>query len=140
MRSEKIYASNGRKIGVRLVLALKPTKTDPTGEKGWEKSFVVDDSSTSLSAGAAIFSMLSGEPLQVSVTGSALSHTPLFLDPATGLELKYDFACAELQDLLCRAGFPELASGLHSLRVGGATAAANDPSGGGLCPAVWAFG
>ena len=57
---------------------------------------------------------------------------PLFLDPETGRELCIRLAASELRARLCACGFSELATGLHSLRVGGATAASNASSGGDL--------
>jgi hypothetical protein len=52
--------------------------------------------------------MLAHDPLK---TGETFATTPLFRDPATGDELTYDFAKAELRDALHRAGYPTLARG-----------------------------
>jgi hypothetical protein len=68
--------------------------------------------------------MISKDPLQLSNPSLPAEDTPLFRDPRTGRELLYNEAAAELKSLLTRSGFPELASGLHSLRIGGATCAA----------------
>ena len=59
-------------------------------------------------------------------------QVPLFRDPVTGRELTYTLAFSELRRLLEAAGVSVLASGLHSLRRGGATAVANHADGGHL--------
>ena len=53
-----------------------------------------------------------------------IENNPLFTDPDTGNELSYSDAAHELKSLLHDCGFAELATGLHSLRIGGATCAA----------------
>lgn len=103
----------------RLELLLKPTKTDPTGEKHFSKTFLTDPDAQAISAGNALVAMLAGRP-----PVSDRSAQPLFLDPCTGLELTYETAARSLKELLTRAGFAELATGTHSLRIGGATTAA----------------
>lgn len=105
---------------LRATLRLKPGKTDPTGEKGFEKTFLVDESPDSLSAGAALLDML----IRDGVAGDR-TLVPLFLDPRTGRELTYVQAAADLRRLLLLAGFPELSVGMHSLRIGGATCCAS---------------
>ena len=106
---------------VRLCLLMKPSKTDPTGEQAFERTFVVDSAPNALSAGYAILQMLKGDP---SAEGADLGAVPLFRDSRTGRELTYNPARVELRLLLTQAGYPELARGLHSLRIGGATMAA----------------
>ena len=98
---------------------MKPTKTDPTGEKHFSKTFLTDPDNQAISAGNALVAMLAGRPRASDRTGQ-----PLFLDPSTGRELTYEDAARSLKDLLTRAGFAELATGTHSLRIGGATTAA----------------
>jgi hypothetical protein len=106
----------------RLTLALKPTKTDPTGERGFEKTFIIDHDPHALSAGAALSDMLTNSPLRGS--SLPLEDIPLFYDPRTKKELSYVDAAAELKSLLMLCGLHELATGLHSLRIGGTTCAA----------------
>jgi hypothetical protein len=106
----------------RIILALKPTKTDPTGERGFEKTFIIDKDPDSLSAGAAIFDMLAKSPLLSSPLPA--EEIPLFYDPRTKRELAYTDAAADLKSLLMKCGHQELATGLHSLRIGGTTCAA----------------
>lgn len=56
----------------------------------------------------------------------------LFRDPTTGCEVFYEASASALRRVLCRAGYPELASRTHSLRIWGGTVYANSPSGGEL--------
>lgn len=119
---------SGRTIGKRVVIILKPTKTDQTGEMGLVKSFIIDDDPLALSAGHAIVEMLRGDDL----APGSLEDLPLLRNHITGREVSYQDSSAELKRLLVLAGYPELASGLHCLRIGGATAAANYPTGGEL--------
>lgn len=104
----------------RFELRLKPTKTDPTGEKNFTKTFLTDPDPEVLSAGNALRDMLKGMPCD-----APLEELPLFLDPATGAELTYETASKELRGHLTASGYPELARGTHSLRIGGATSAAS---------------
>ncbi|KAJ1446248.1 hypothetical protein M885DRAFT_605341 [Pelagophyceae sp. CCMP2097] len=99
---------------------MPPSKTDTTGEKGFIKYLPVDSHPESVSGGKAICDVLKYEAEQ-----EADETLPLFLDPATGKQVTYQYATTELKRLLHEAGFPELASGSHSLRIGGATTAAN---------------
>jgi hypothetical protein len=104
----------------RYELRLKPTKTDPTGEKNFTKTFLTDPDPDALSAGNALRDMVLG------ITSEApLTEIPLFTDPRTGVELTYETASGELRRLLTASGYPELARGTHSLRIGGATSAAS---------------
>jgi hypothetical protein len=73
-----------------------------------------------LSAAVALVEMLRGDPR----TGPA-NQIPLFVDPRTGVEVTYAAVAAFLDFWLSRAGFPELATGTHALRAGGATSVAN---------------
>ena len=59
-----------------------------------------------------------------------MEQTPLFRDPTTNREIKYEHAKKRLKEVLRAAGLAHLASGLHSLRIVGATAYANSPAGG----------
>ena len=112
--------ADGMPGAIRATLPLKPGKTDPTGEKGFQKNFLVGEGPSSLSAGAALMNML----MRDSVPGDQ-ALVPLFLDPRTGRELAYVQAAADLRHLLLLAGFPELSVGTHSLRIRGATCCAN---------------
>lgn len=121
----------------RLIVRLKPTKTDPTGEEHWEMSFRIDRDPDSLSAGAAIAAMLSGDD---NSPDAHLDDIPLFRDPSTGREVSYEESRDALATHLRSGGYEELASGLHSLRIGGATALASDPCGGEFvagCAGLW---
>lgn len=122
------------------MVLLKPSKTDPSGEESWEVSFRVDDDPDSLSAGAAILNMLKRDD---SPLGTNLEAVPLFRDPLTGLEISYEASRRALAERLQEANYGELARGLHSLRIGGATALANDPQGGDFiagCAGLWTSG
>lgn len=121
LRIEKVVNDLGQDTGRRrAVLALKPGKTDPAGARRFEKSLIVDSDAHSLSAGYALVCMIQGASPQA----GAPSTVPLFLDPATGMELTYTDAAADLKRLLRDAGFHDLSLQLHSLRIGGATCAA----------------
>lgn len=102
---------------MRMTMALKPHKTDQTGEKRFVKSFVVLEDPLVLSAGDAIHSMLRHDPVAGDQT-----NVPLFRDPHTGREITYERAASRFKEALSSAGYPELATGLHCLRKGGATA------------------
>ena len=106
--------------GYSVRLDMPPSKTDQSGEKGFVKFLPVDNDPDSISAGAAIFHMLDRDE-----RSGPDASVPLFRDPTTDKQMTYRFAVAALKALLERAGFPELASGWHSLRIGGATTAAN---------------
>jgi hypothetical protein len=121
----------------RIILSLKPTKTDPTGEEQWEKSFRVDNTPGALSAGAALIDMLLNDP---SPSLIAESTVPMFRHPETGSELTYAQSSVFLQELLQNAGYDTVTLKNHSLRIGGATSIANDPLGGDFvagCAGLW---
>lgn len=101
----------------RMKIQLKPIKNDPTGEKGFVKSFIIMDDPFALSAADAIQNMLRGDP-----SSSNPKHVPLFRHPLTKLEISYDLAAKGFKKALTTAGYPELATGLHCIRKGGATA------------------
>jgi hypothetical protein len=100
---------------------LKPGKTDPEGRHHFEKTCLVDHAPDALSFGAALEMMLSG----LEAADDLVASAPLFCDPRTGRELTHTAAAADLREHLVRYGFPELAGGLHSLRIGGASACAS---------------
>lgn len=116
---------DGRPVGAGFKLRLKPTKTDRSGEKKLSRTFVLDERAGSLSAAVAIRDMLIGDPH----IGDG-SVVPLLRDPTHGGELKYEDSLACFKRMARKAGFPELADGLQSLRRGGATAIANSRNGG----------
>lgn len=131
---------------VRLTLRMKPNKTNPTAETAQEKTFPIqrplpggDPASTPLSSGAALADMLAGDP---TAAGLDEATVPLFRDPRpgkNGAELSWVDASAELRRVLLACGLAELAHGAHSLRIGGATAAANDPTGGDMVAMFMGF-
>jgi len=123
LRVVKARDATGAVIGRTLVITNKPSKVNPTGEKLDESYYPVDREPGALSAAVAIERMLLGDP-----RSGAPEHVPLFRDPSTGCELTYSDVCAFLDYWLTRAGYPELATGTHALRAGGATSVAN------LCP------
>ena len=100
-------------------------------------SFRIDPGFSSLSAGAAIIAMLEVDP---EPAGVPLEDVPLFRNPIAGHEVTYNESRHRLDALLQASGNEALASGLHSLRIGGATALANDPAGGDFvagCGGLW---
>jgi hypothetical protein len=64
--------------------------------------------------------MLRGDP-----RSGPPEQQPVFVDPWTGCELTYAAVCAFLDYWFRKAGFPELATGTHALRIGGATCVAH---------------
>jgi len=112
-------------VTVRITLRLPPGKTDPDGHRHLEKTFLVDHTPGALSAGLYLARMLHLDPLH---PGKEARHVPLFRDPRTNAEITYEAAKRELMLRLRLAGYPDLASGLHSLR-GGAGTALNDTAG-----------
>lgn len=75
-------ANGGRKTRMRW--RLKPSKTDPGGEKRFEKTFLVDGDRNAISDGFAISSLLHMRGYR-----DDWNHlnTPLFTDPETGKEV-----------------------------------------------------
>ena len=129
MRSELVQPPRGESY-VRITLRMKPDKTHTVGDVVQEKTFPVDQDPFALSAGAAQAAMLAGDPLG---PDEDPEFAPFFRDPRpgrNGAELTYQVATDELRAALHAAGLGWLATGGHSLRIGGATAVANDPSGG----------
>lgn len=63
-------------------------------------------------------------------------RSPLFCDPMNIKELSYDTAFQEFNNALARAGFSQIASGLHSFRRGEATTYVNMPRGGKLIVSI----
>jgi len=96
-----------KEIGIGFVLNLKPVKND------------------ALSAGKALRDMLKHDPVPGDQT-----KIPLFRNPNTGKELTYTQSAGSLAAAMRHAGLAELASGVHSLRIGGATALACAEEGG----------
>lgn len=105
-------------IAFRAIVRLPPGKTDPSGERKLTKTVLVDTHPDALNCGVAIADMLEKDPLR---PGETDEGTPLFRDPTTGAEITYSAAKRELKSLLHAAGYPTLASGMHSLRIGGGT-------------------
>ena len=110
----------GRVVGRSVLIDNIPNKVNPTGEKKDETYLPVDASPGALSAAVAILAMLRADPRP-----GPEDQIPLFVDPGTGLELTYAAVAAFLDYWLTEAGFPELATGTHALRAGGATCVAN---------------
>ena len=136
LSAEWAYDATGLRYR-RYILRLKQSKTDPTGEENWEVSFRIDRDAGTLSAGAAIADMLGQDP---DPPGVAIEHLPLFRNPLTDREISYADSRARLDAALRASGNEALASGLHSLRIGGATALASDPAGGEFvagCAGLW---
>ena len=121
----------------RLILKLKPSKTDASGEEHWEKSFRVDQTESALSAGAALISMLLQDP---DPPGTLWEQKPLFRDPSTGNEITYEESSTSLHKVLQQCGYDTVTLKNHSFRIGGATAISNDPAGGEFvagCAGLW---
>ena len=113
----------GTRIPDFIRIELAPSKTDPTGESGFEITLPYAHDAE-INACAAIVDMLL-------MTGEgetrAPDQVPLFGDwreGKSGQPLTYAVYAAELKRDLERAGFAELAAGTHSLRRGAATALA----------------
>jgi hypothetical protein len=120
VRFEWMVRADGSRMG-RCILRLEPGKTDPEGRHHFEKTCLVDHAPDALTFGAALEMMLG----ELEASDDLVTSVPLFCDPRTGRELTYTAAAAALRERLMRCGFPELASGLHSLRIGGASACAS---------------
>lgn len=88
------------------------------------RTFVLDDEPHALSAAAAIRRMLEHDP-----SVGPVEHIPLFRDLETVKKITYSKAATLFKLKLTEAGFEEVATGLHSLRSGGATAYANADEG-----------
>lgn len=109
------------------MLIQNPSKTDPAGERGFEKCFVIDTYPDALSAGPSLWDMLNKdrEVCQRVVT-------PLFRKDHTETEVTYEEARAALSREITAAVIDTAGHSPHSLRVGGSIAYANSPNGGEL--------
>jgi hypothetical protein len=112
-------------IRVRATVELAPGKKDPLGKRRLCQYFLVDPSPAALSGGRYLAQMLLHDPLR---PGETAGHSPLFRKPGTNDEIDYDSVKTAFKHHLRLAGYPELATGLHSLRKEGGTAA-NDLAG-----------
>lgn len=108
---------------------MKPRKTDQSGEKDFEKTFLVDNEYDSLSAGAAIEHTLN-------VRGWREKSDPLFLDYKTGKEVTLATSRKKLAEKVKEAGLSEKFMKGHSLLIGAASAYANSSAAG---PATASF-
>lgn len=108
--------------GVKLKLA--PSKTDPSGEEGFEVFYPYSDTAE-VNACGALLSMMT---LTLSATDMRpCEQIPLFCDWRAGKEgkpLTYTVISKELASDLAAAGFDAIAMRPHSLRRGCATALA----------------
>lgn len=108
---------------------MKPSKTDPSGEQAFKKTFLVDPDKKAVSAGLAITTILHTRGIK---EGGPVTKLPLFLDPETGKEVKIAASHIYLARKVKQAGLsPEHVRG-HFLRIVGATAYDNSPSGGAI--------
>jgi hypothetical protein len=105
---------------IRVSVQLPPGKTDAPGEQGVTKTALVDKDERSLSCGTALARMLVGDPL---APGEDPTQVPLFRDPKTGKEMSCAWAASLLREALVAVGHADVATGQHSLRRGGGTAA-----------------
>ena len=124
----EIFKDSTAPAGFMVRLDMPPSKNDATGEKGFIKFLPVDFHADAVSGGAALYRMLRDHARR-DVDPTSI---PLFLDPSTGKQMTYAYAAGELKRLLLTASVrwpsevpAELAKGWHSLRIGGATTAAN---------------
>lgn len=62
LRVQNIMDGRGMKEGVKLVLILKPNKTDPSGERGFVKGSVIYREERALYAGESMWRMLKEDP------------------------------------------------------------------------------
>ncbi len=97
-------------------IQLKPTKNYLFKEIGTVEGFILDEDDHSRSAASGIHDILQGDPAD----GDQIV-VPLFRNPRTAELITYEESRRHLQKVLRIAGFLELASGCHSLRIGGAT-------------------
>lgn len=103
---------------------LKISKTDPSGEQGFEKTFLVDGSRDAIYAGFAISFMLH---LRGYNDEWDILTTPKFLEPDTGKEVPLSSSRRMLAEKVREAGLsPQHVKG-HSIRIVVATAYANSP-------------
>ena len=122
---ERITVDGHPDITLAVVVHLAPGKQDPLGKRRLRKFFPVDRRPGALSGGRYYAEMLCRDPLR---PGETKEDTPMFRMPGTRAELDYDQAKEAFKHHLRLAGYPELATGLHTLRGGGGSAA-NDVSG-----------
>ena len=120
VRLETARRDDGGIIDV-LHVELPPSKTDVTGEKNFTMLLPIDFEAE-VNAGAALIAMLEGAPL---AEGVQPEEAALFVNPMTGKKLVYRDAADWLKEKLIEIGERELATGLHSLRLGGATTLAS---------------
>lgn len=137
---EPVNPNGYRGCKTQMLWRLKPSKTDQAGETRFEETFLVDHDPNVISAGAAISAMLHKRAYS---DDWGHVNIPLFLDPDTGKEVTINASRNMLSTKVREAGLtPDHMKG-HSLRIGGATAYANSPSGGSVTSGflgLWASG
>jgi len=117
LSARKAFTSEGKVLGIKMVIRMKPVKNDRHNVRLKEKSFVIDESEDALSAGAALVNMLRGDKNTIDN-----EKVPLFRDPVTNKEITTCQSRNFFKKMLRAAGLHELATGNHCLRIGGTSA------------------
>lgn len=120
LRIEMMKDKKGNNEEVKLVLVQKQSKNVAAGESGFEKGFIIDRNPEALSAGKALWDVLSMDP-----DTEELESTPVFSDQTTGNEIYYEESKSSLMKALHEAGIDLDGFSTHSLRVVADTAYAN---------------
>lgn len=80
-----VKEEDGRREAKKLVLVQNPSKTDPEGERGFEKGFIIDQDPKALSAGKDFRDMLRDDR-----DTDDREATPLLRDKVTRQEVTYE--------------------------------------------------
>lgn len=116
--------NGGCKTRTRWIL--KPNKTDQGGENHFEKTFMVNEDRSAISASFSISSLFHKREYRNDWDHLSI---PLFLDPDTGKEITIARSRKMLAMKAQEAGLSLYHIKGHSLRIGGATEYANTPEG-----------
>lgn len=122
----KVVKDRERKKRIRVGISLKPTKIYQAGEQCFVPTFISYMNPESVSAGESILSIL-----EKNRKWGRDEETPIFRNQ-DGEEISYEESNKELAKASNEANLSDLALDTHLLRIGGATAYANSPSGGEL--------
>lgn len=85
LRIDIVRDTKGAQVGVKLVLSQKQSKKDHSGERDFEKGFVIDQDSNALSSGMALWQMQRNDP-----EVGREEETPPFCNLPSGAEVTYE--------------------------------------------------
>lgn len=104
--------ASARPMGAGLTIHLKLSKRDQSVEEAFSRLSEMDSTPGTLLSAVAVREMLIGDPHE-----RPGELVPLLRDPRHGGELRYGDSLRYFKEMARITGLPELALGLHSLRM-----------------------